>query len=88
MNKLPPAGRWLDIEEVRLVSDLRIMHSKVDELLQAVHTLKQRNSEADIQTYADEKLLAEDIRRVDSIYLFYVALKEESESKRVRKMKK
>ena len=25
-------GRWLDVEEVRLIGDLRIMHSKVDEI--------------------------------------------------------
>ena len=32
----PVRDRWLDVEEVRLVSDLRIMHSKVDELYQMV----------------------------------------------------
>jgi len=30
----PVSGRWLEIEEVRLVSDLRIMHAKVEELYQ------------------------------------------------------
>ena len=32
----PVPNRWLDVEEVRLVSDLRIMHSKVEELYQMV----------------------------------------------------
>jgi hypothetical protein len=38
--------RALTIEEIRMVSDLRIMHAKVDE--QLVDALKKRHSEADI----------------------------------------
>lgn len=71
-------GRWLDIEEVRLVSDLRIMHSKVDELLQIVQNLRRRHDEQAIFNYADQPVLQEDIERVDQIYLWFVALKEES----------
>lgn len=39
-------GRWLEIDEVRLVSDLRIMHAKVDELYLLVQNLKRRHDEA------------------------------------------
>jgi hypothetical protein len=70
-------GRWLEIGEVRLVSDLRIMHAKVDELYQLVQNLKRRHDEAAIYKYADHLLLQEDIDRVDQIYLWFVALKEE-----------
>ena len=70
-------GRTLDIDEVRLVSDLRIMHSKVDELFQIVSNLKHRHNEADVRLYADEPVLEEDISRVDQIYLWFVSLKEE-----------
>lgn len=74
-------GRWLDIDEVRLVSDLRIMHAKVDELYQVVQNLKRRHSEDAIYRYADHPLLQEDIDRVDQIYLWFVALKEEGRRK-------
>ncbi|HSY12988.1 MAG TPA: hypothetical protein VK976_12430 [Verrucomicrobiae bacterium] len=70
-------GRWLDVDEVRLVSDLRIMHSKVDELYQIVSNLKRRHSGSDIHKYADQPVLNEDIARMDEIYLWFVTLKEE-----------
>ncbi len=71
----------LNIEEIRLIADLRIMHSKVDELHQVIMTLKQHHTEAAIHEYADPAVLAEDIARVDEIYLWYVKLKEERDSK-------
>ena len=73
----PGDGRALDIDEIRLVSDLRIMHSKVDELYQVIAHLKQRHSEGSIRDYADHPLLEEDIKRVDEIYLWFVKLKEQ-----------
>ena len=73
----PLRDRWLDVDEVRLVSDLRIMHSKVDELYQIVSNLKRRHSGSDIHKYADQPVLNEDIARVDEIYLWFVSLKEE-----------
>jgi len=75
----PAPARWLDIGEVRLVSDLRIMHSKVDELYQIISNLKRRHSGADIHKYADQPVLNEDIARVDEIYLWFVSLKEQRE---------
>jgi len=71
-----PASRSLDIEEVRLVSDLRIMHAKVDELFHFVDNLKRRHHEADIGRYSDHAVLSEDIAHVDEIYLWFVGLKE------------
>jgi hypothetical protein len=70
------AGRWLDVEETRLVSDLRIMHSKVNELYNVMENLKQRHDEADIVKYADYEALGEDIRKVDETYLWFVKVKE------------
>ena len=67
----------LNIQEVRLISDLRIMHAKVDELHQVVTNLKHRHDEGDICKYADAPVLADDIARVDEIYLWFVKLKEE-----------
>jgi hypothetical protein len=72
------AERWLTIEEVRTVSDLRIMHAKVDELHQIVSALKERYDESAIVKYADQPVLTKDIQRVDEIYLWFVRLKEES----------
>lgn len=73
----PTRDRWLDIDEIRLVSDLRIMHAKVDELYHVVANLKRRHSGADIHKYADQPVLNEDIARADEIYLWFVSLKEQ-----------
>jgi hypothetical protein len=75
-------GRWLTIEEVRIVGDLRIMHAKVDELYQLVSSLKRHHDEADVVKYADQPILTEDIQKVDEIYLWFVRLKETSIEKR------
>ena len=76
-RKEPPHQRSLDLEEIRLVSDLRIMHAKVDELYQIVTNMRRRHSESDIILYADEKVLTENIHKVDEIYLWFVRIKEE-----------
>lgn len=46
------SGDLLDLEEVRIVADLRIMHANVDELAQIVANLKRRRSEKDMLEYA------------------------------------
>jgi hypothetical protein len=74
--------RWLTIEETRLVGDLRIMHSKVDELYQAVTALKRHHDESGIVKYADQPVLTEDIQKVDELYLWFVKLKEEGIAQR------
>ena len=71
--------RGLDVEEIRLVADLRVMHAKVAELYHIVRSLKQHHNEAAVINYSDRQLLAENIQRVDEIYLWYVKLKEETE---------
>ena len=75
-------GQWLDIEEVRLMADLRIMHAKVHELFEIVSVLKQGREENFIRRYADQAMLEKDIQRVDEIYLWFVSLKEEGLSLR------
>ena len=70
-------NRPLSLEEVRIVSDLRIMHSKVDELFHIVEQLKLRYDETDVNIYSDKRLLSQDIERVDEIYLWFVKLREE-----------
>jgi hypothetical protein len=67
----------LDIEEVRLIADLRIMHSKVHELFEVVSVLKRGREENFIRKYADHVMLEKDIQRVDEIYLWFLSLKEE-----------
>jgi hypothetical protein len=67
----------LNIEEVRLVADLRIMHAKVHELFEVVTVLKRGHEENHIRRYADQAMLEKDIQRVDEIYLWFVRLKEE-----------
>jgi hypothetical protein len=78
LSEEPTIGRSLEIEEVRLVSDLRIMHSKVDELFQVITSLKARHDEVAIHKYADQEVLTKDIERVDAIYMWFLRLKEES----------
>ena len=81
-NPQSTEDRSLTIDEIRIVSDLRIMHSKVDELYQIVNALKQRHDESAIVKYADQPVLTEDIRKVDEIYLWFVRLKEEAIAQR------
>jgi len=76
MSKLNK-GPQLDVEEVRLIADLRIMHAKVQDLFEIVSVLKRGHEENHIRTYADHKMLEKDIQRVDEIYLWFVRLKEE-----------
>jgi len=78
-RKPPLEERWLNVGEIRLISDLRIMHAKVDELYHVVQSLKRRHDEHGIVEYSDRQVLAENIQRVDEIYLWYVKLKEETE---------
>ena len=73
----PFDDRPLTIDEVRIVSDLRIMHNKVDDLFHLVEQLKLRYNETMVHKYSDERLLAQDIERVDEIYLWFVKLREE-----------
>lgn len=77
MKKSSADERFLRIEEIRVVADLRIMHSKVNELFQVISVLKRRHPEMAIREYADQKMLDDDIRRVDEIYLWFIGLKEE-----------
>jgi len=76
--------RWLEIHEIRLVSDLRIMHAKVAELHQLAQALKRHHDEAAVVKYADQPVLTEYIQHVDEIYLWFVKLKEESIAQRSR----
>ena len=62
---------------MRLIADLRIMHSKVHELFEIVSVLKRGREENFIRRYADHVMLDKDIQRVDEIYLWFIKLKEE-----------
>lgn len=73
----PDKRPQVDIEEVRLIADLRIMHAKVHELFEIVSVLKRGHEENFIRRYADHVMLEKDIQRVDEIYLWFVRLKEE-----------
>lgn len=70
--------RWLDVDEIRLIADLRVMHSKVDELYQIVTNLKRRHEDDAIHKYADQRVLSEDIDRVDELYMWFLRLKEQN----------
>lgn len=74
-------GRWLSVEEVRLVSDLRIMHAKVNEFYEIVQTLRSRYSESEILAYSDLPLLSQNIDHIDDIYLWFVKLREQRDRK-------
>ena len=70
-------GAPFDINKMRLIADLRIMHSKVHELFEVVSVLKRGHEENFIRRYADHAMLEKDIQRVDEIYLWFISLKEE-----------
>lgn len=72
--------RSLSVDEIRLVSDLRIMHTKVNELYSIVEYLRRRHDEASTVKYADYDVLTDDIRKVDEIYLWFVKVKEERDA--------
>jgi hypothetical protein len=72
----PLPMRGLTIDEIRLVSDLRVMHAKVDDLFQVIENLKVRHGAEDIRRYSDRKVLDENIQKVDEIYLWFLKLKE------------
>jgi hypothetical protein len=84
LSALPVEERSLNIDEIRLVSDLRIMHAKVDELFQIVNNLQRRHPLNAIRKYADQVVLSDDIQRVDDIYLWFVSLKENNRKKASR----
>jgi hypothetical protein len=73
----PVEDRWLNMDEVRIVSDVRIMHAKVDEVFHLVESLEERHDQAAIVKYADSRVLTQDIQRIDATYLWFVRLKEE-----------
>ena len=70
-------GPHLDVGEVRLIADLRIMHAKVHELFEIVTVLKRGHEDNHIRKYSDHAMLEKDIQRMDEIYLWFVRLKEE-----------
>jgi hypothetical protein len=72
----PVGGRWLEIEEVRLISDLRVMHAKVDDLHGLLESFKRRHDEGEIVRYSDYEMLEQNIRKVDEIYMWFVKVKE------------
>jgi hypothetical protein len=86
MNPRATKSPGLTIDEVRAVADLRIMHAKVAELFQICESLQERYDESEIIAYSDKKLLSEDINKVDTLYLWYVKLKEEAEHRQRRRV--
>jgi len=76
----------MTVEQVRLVADLRIMHAKVDELYQISKVLRHRHDERAVVEYADKAVLAEDIRKVDELYIWFVELKDEAERLRRKRV--
>jgi hypothetical protein len=77
--------RALTVDQVRLVADLRIMHAKVDELYQISKVLQVRHDEHSVVEHADKVVLAEDIRKVDELYIWFVELKDEADRLRRKK---
>ena len=77
--------RGLDVDDVRLIADLRIMHAKVDELYHIVLNLKRRHDSDAIHGFADSRVLGEDIDRVDELYLWFLSLKQERERRTLKR---
>jgi len=64
---------------IRVIADLRVMHSKVDELYQVVTMLRHRHGDSDVLHYADQDVLGEDIRKIMDIYVWFNRLREKRE---------
>jgi len=67
----------LGVEQIRLISDLRVMHSKVDELLTIVEHIRKRHDPEAVVEFADRTSLTDDINAVDKIYMWFVKLDEQ-----------
>jgi hypothetical protein len=83
LNALPLENRAPNVQEIRLIADLRFMHNRVLELIAFVDELKSRHDVGEIVKYADEPLLLLDIQRVDHAYQYYLDLKEELERRKI-----
>jgi hypothetical protein len=67
-----------ELERLRTICDLRIMHGRVDELHNLVKSLQDgRHSAVDICHFSDPKRLKMNIDHIDEIYLWFVNLKSE-----------
>ncbi len=75
--KTQPQLSGQQVRETRIIADLRIMHSMVSQLYHHIHDLHQRYTEPEILRYADQQLLAVDIKRNDETYQFFVGLSEQ-----------
>ena len=67
----------LGVDQMRLISDLRILHSKVDELLTIMDRIRKRHDPEAVIEFSDRKALTDDIHAVDQIYMWFVKLDEE-----------
>jgi hypothetical protein len=72
----PVSGRWLEVEEIRLIADLRVMHAKVEELFFIVDSMRRRHSGDALALYFDEPVLMNDVRLIDDVYQWYLDLRE------------
>ena len=57
----------LGVDQIRLISDLRILHSKVDELLTIMERIRKRQDTEAVSEFADRAALTDDINAVDKI---------------------
>lgn len=73
----PLGGGSLDIDEIRLIAICASCTPKWMNCTISSPTLtKSRHNAVSIHEYADQPVLAEDIARVDEIYLWFLRLKE------------
>ncbi|HEY0565809.1 MAG TPA: hypothetical protein VGC88_09505 [Terriglobales bacterium] len=80
----PLENRSLNVEEIRLVGDLRYMHNRVLELIALVREIRERHPTTDVVRYADRPLLELDIQRVDEAYQYYLDIRQELDKQRLR----
>ena len=74
----------LGVDQIRLISDLRILHSKVDELLTIMDRIRKRHDLEAVIEFSDRKALTDDIHAVDQIYMWFVKLDEQRAGKNTK----
>jgi hypothetical protein len=70
----------LTLEEIRLVADLRLLHSAANNLLGIIGQIKTRHSQAKVEELADPIALLVTVREVQEATDWLVGLKQHSVS--------
>lgn len=72
-----PTPQEISVAQVRLIADLRIMHSKTSELYSTINMIRRRHTEADVVSCGDQNALKDDIGKMEQCYGWFLKIKSE-----------